>query len=406
MWRLVKNPGSWIEPMTSSSVLQWSHYFLILVFNAYLTGSTVCIGWALWRLARGRRIWPEEPLVARGSMRWGLGTIALLVLLGYGVFPTVVTELYVRVSGRDIRAEAMEKPAGERKGAEKPVDGGRKGAVAVAEPLTRSEQLTLFAIGNLALLLLLPAILRVQSERPMADLGLSLHRWQTQAKYGVTAALVAIPAVYALLAAVIGLTKQFGIEPTKHRVEEMLEQQFSVGTVILTLVMTNVLAPIVEEILFRGLLQRWLIKMFNLGSIGPRVRGPVSGELAASRDVVGAPNEVAESGETGEYKNRDVAPTDAGVVADGGRPTVPDRPADSGRYRSGGAILLTSLLFATVHYSHWPAPFPLFLLALGLGFLYERTGSLLAAMVMHGTFNSLGTVVMFLQIVDDLAKGH
>ncbi len=52
------------------------------------------------------------------------------------------------------------------------------------------------------------------------------------------------------------------------------------------------------------------------------------------------------------------------------------------------AVAITSVLFAFVHsdQSHWPA---LFVLALGLGYSYERSGSLWQPIFMHALFNGV-----------------
>jgi uncharacterized protein len=52
------------------------------------------------------------------------------------------------------------------------------------------------------------------------------------------------------------------------------------------------------------------------------------------------------------------------------------------------AIVLTSVLFAFVHgnATHWPA---LFTLSMGLGYAYEKSGSLLRSMFMHAMFNGV-----------------
>lgn len=65
------------------------------------------------------------------------------------------------------------------------------------------------------------------------------------------------------------------------------------------------------------------------------------------------------------------------------------------------AIAITSLLFAAVHANgtHWPA---LFVLALGLGYSYEKSGSLLRSMFMHALFN--GTVIAT-TLLDAAPKG-
>lgn len=52
------------------------------------------------------------------------------------------------------------------------------------------------------------------------------------------------------------------------------------------------------------------------------------------------------------------------------------------------SIAITSVLFATVHQNpeHWPA---LFMLAMGLGYTYEKSGSLLQPIFMHALFNGV-----------------
>lgn len=60
------------------------------------------------------------------------------------------------------------------------------------------------------------------------------------------------------------------------------------------------------------------------------------------------------------------------------------------------AVVLTSLLFAGIHAdaSHWPS---LFVLALGLGYAYERSGSLLRPIFMHAMFNAISIVTVLTQ---------
>ena len=64
----------------------------------------------------------------------------------------------------------------------------------------------------------------------------------------------------------------------------------------------------------------------------------------------------------------------------------------SGRWFS---IVATSLLFSAMH-GHIPALVPLFIFAMTLALVYEKTGSLWASLIMHSLFNSV-TVVIALQ---------
>ncbi|HKB41983.1 MAG TPA: CPBP family intramembrane glutamic endopeptidase, partial [Gemmataceae bacterium] len=61
----------------------------------------------------------------------------------------------------------------------------------------------------------------------------------------------------------------------------------------------------------------------------------------------------------------------------------------------GPALYATSLFFAAMHSFAWPSPVPLFALALVLGWLAERTQSLVGPMVLHGLFNGVACVQLF-----------
>ncbi len=60
------------------------------------------------------------------------------------------------------------------------------------------------------------------------------------------------------------------------------------------------------------------------------------------------------------------------------------------------AIWASSALFAAMHAHVWPSPVPLVLLAVGLGYLYLRTRSLIGPMVVHGMFNAVSALYLLL----------
>ena len=59
-------------------------------------------------------------------------------------------------------------------------------------------------------------------------------------------------------------------------------------------------------------------------------------------------------------------------------------------------MFASSALFAAVHSFAWPSPVALFVLALGLGWLAHRTRSLVGPIVLHGLFNAVSCVLLFL----------
>jgi membrane protease YdiL (CAAX protease family) len=95
-------------------------------------------------------------------------------------------------------------------------------------------------------------------------------------------------------------------------------------------------------------------------------------------------------------------------------PPLPELPSLLDRYQirvrlpygptphnTARAIYGTAALFAMFHVSAWPSPVPLFVLALGLGWLAYRTQSLIGPMVLHGLFNSVTVVVLVIQLFTD-----
>src|SRR5262249_49881930 len=118
-----------------------------------------------------------------------------------------------------------------------------------------AEQLIQLALINGILLVLVPLLVRLTSGASLADFGLSLLRWKRQMAIGVGAAFLMTPAVYAIQSLAVRIWKS-----RQHPVEQMVLDQFSIGIAILAMGSTVVLAPMIEELLFRGIVQRWLTR--------------------------------------------------------------------------------------------------------------------------------------------------
>ena len=110
-----------------------------------------------------------------------------------------------------------------------------------------------FAVSNGLLLVLVPAFVRLTSGAGLADLGLHRQEWPRQMGIGVRAAMLMTPPVCAIQFLTIRIWRS-----QTHPVEQMVLEKLTVGVAILAVLSTMVLAPLIEELLFRGIFQRWL----------------------------------------------------------------------------------------------------------------------------------------------------
>jgi membrane protease YdiL (CAAX protease family) len=58
-------------------------------------------------------------------------------------------------------------------------------------------------------------------------------------------------------------------------------------------------------------------------------------------------------------------------------------------------ILISSLLFAAAHFGHGVDPFAIFVLAMILGYVYQRTHRIVPCIVTHMLFNAFAMLVLW-----------
>ena len=87
-------------------------------------------------------------------------------------------------------------------------------------------------------------------------------------------------------------------------------------------------------------------------------------------------------------------------LADG----APD-DASNWRPRALWPIVVTSGLFAGMHWGQGPAPVPLFFLACGLGYLYRQTGSMMPPLVIHMILNGITVIVTIVMMLSGVGDG-
>jgi membrane protease YdiL (CAAX protease family) len=151
---------------------------------------------------------------------------------------------------------------------------------------------------------------------------------------------------------------------------------------LLFLAQACVAAPLMEEILFRGLLLSWLIggRERNAGPIHSAPLFP-----PALRPIVVMTIAVIYSAGSRTYDPSIFA----GVLAVGlGTLWFVVRR----QKRHFRAVYASAAFFAVVHSSIWPTPIPLFFLGLGLGWLAVRTRGVLVPAIVHGLFNAVSAI--------------
>jgi membrane protease YdiL (CAAX protease family) len=307
--------------------------------------------WLIWRMLTGQPILPERPLVSRGPIPWRAGTVFLIF----------VSFIIVQEAG----------------------------ALGIQSDSPISRKMLFGALVDLFMLIVVPVVARFTCRARLRDFGLSFDGGWRQAGLGVVATFIAAPPVIAIQAIAIRIW-----DPNAHPVQEMIFKEFSFGVAVLAVGTAVVVAPLFEELAFRGLIQSWVVAAL----LRSARRRPSDGVV-----VNDAPGDTAaDPGLATTDWQRETAATPVNPFES---PKVLDSPqtlelSDAGPMGYAWlGVVLTSLLFGAVHFAQWPAPVALFALALVIGTVYQRTGSLIAAVSMHATFNGLNTLLLFLAVL-------
>lgn len=187
------------------------------------------------------------------------------------------------------------------------------------------------------------------------------------------------------------LTRWF---PTKHPLIEMMRESGDLSLLPIAAFAAVLSAPLFEEVFFRLLFQGWLEKL-TITMLRTRLGLAHRGE----RDTVlfggDSPVDAANFGPG-------TRPNDQFIATNSDLPTI--EKGASGDTQGGNRpvlwvpILVSSTLFSFAHFSHGPDWIPLFFLALGLGYLYQRTHRVQACITVHVLVNLLGVLQLWAAI--------
>jgi membrane protease YdiL (CAAX protease family) len=225
--------------------------------------------------------------------------------------------------------------------------------------------------------------LAVLSRATPRDLGLphSARQFAADLALGAAACLAALLPVYVLMGAMFFLLG----EPEPHPIVDLVLRNRSMAVLALAAVSAVLVAPICEEITFRLLLQGWLEKW-----LGARVALPGATAKAGVCDTKLTADEASNPDEISSP-----------IVGEAGSENGPFLPAEATPFRYHGwlPIFASSALFALAHYGHGYAPLAIFVLAIVLGYVYQRTHRIVPCIAAHAAFNALTTLELWRRIL-------
>lgn len=275
----------------------------------------------LLRLFQRRALVPYE---ARRAAPWRGADVALVVLIQFGVYsiPPLAAQLErgARQTGDSVAALREGAQAEER------------AARLEMTPLTALA----FAASSLAGVGVMIAALRKVSGATWYDLGFVTNNFPRDATLGAAGMLAVALPVYTIQF----IATQFF--PSEHPLLKMLTENPNKLYLAVSCLLAVLVAPLVEELLFRVVLQGWL-----------------------------------EARET-RWRRR--------------------VPALAWLPRGALPIFLSATPFALLHSSSGPDPIALFPLAVTLGYLYRQTHRLWPSLVMHLCFNGTSVGLLWLQL--------
>ena len=210
-------------------------------------------------------------------------------------------------------------------------------------------------------------------------LGINSRNFWPGIRSGIIGFLIAGPPVFWTLILLNALYQFIQYDhPKEHVLLKSLGEAEHRGAGLLIALGATICAPLFEEFLFRGHLQTLIRQMLmRLHSKRP----PIEVEPAPVLLTFGS---------------SEISPLPATSIA----PVLAQKPLlQPAPWHGWIAIFITSMIFAGFH-PLWMWP-PIFVLSLGLGYIYERTGNLWATITIHCLFNSLETLQYLL-----LMRGH
>ncbi len=332
----------------------------IIIQLAVLGSIVFLISGPVWILAfrRYRRGLPILDYQNRRHVPWGLIDLAMVIGLVL-VCGVMAGAMIARIWDVDLTVPVEKMP-----------------------PDKRAIVLMASALGTLLGTAIALFAIRFRCSARWSDFGFSWNGVRRDLWIGFLAFLMIVPPVFLLQ----GILSQFW--PYTHPLIELVQTKPDPMFFVVSGFSAVIVAPFAEELMFRGWLQGWLEKIpafrndpnkLFMGERADNTTPPVDGKKPLPPEDVEYSLELSKHSPDNPY----AAPTSYTVKWE---ETIDDehlaRPVL-------WPILISALAFALMHYTQLPAPIPLFFLAVGLGYLYQRTHRLLPCIVVHFLLNAI-----------------
>lgn len=294
--------------------------------------ATVSLGlfalWILGWIALLARLFQGRPLLRfelRRESPWGLWDLFLILALAFGPQVTVA-----------ICFQPLLRPNN-------------------PDPQVLTQLLSWNAVVSVISIFGMLAYFQFRPQASLKDVGLDLRKFGYQLAVGIACFLLVAPVVFAIQATLVVL---FEFE-SKHPLIELLKHDESAFNICTFLAV--VVAPIAEELVFRGFLQGWLERL-------PLFRAEFDSFLLGRRETDEEDDILFQESKRGSHPLA----------------LMP--------------IVISSTVFAAMHWSHGPDPVALFVLALALGYVYQRTHRVLPCIVVHACLNGTTMLLLWLSL--------
>lgn len=274
------------------------------------------------------------------------------------------------------------------------------------------------------------ALVKLRAGASWSDLGFAPRQFARDIRIGVAGFVMLAPPMYLLQWALTELWFK-----SEHPVQTLVMREPSAVFILTSLMTAVVVAPLTEELFFRVLFQGWLENVALMVDAffrqGKTVGDDRRGAPVAHFDSVflGGPREGALENELEDAMATGAAPAEDPTSA-AAPPTRIEEPHDletnpvkqQAILKNDGArsvrgliwqsivqyapIAISAEVFASMHQGYGPDPIPLLFLALGLGYIYQRTHRATPGIVVHFLVNSVSMVVLLIALLTGELPQH